>query len=75
MTRQRDPDIVDDTWLPNYPLDYILPRFDIWVASGYQVYPSAGGMDDQPDMLIEDFLMLRRKLNLRRAIVKQISDV
>jgi hypothetical protein len=74
VRRTHDPDSPDPQWLPHYPLDYLLPRFHIWVESNFQVYPNAGGMDDQPDALMDDFFMLRRKLHIRRESLKRQVD-
>lgn len=45
-------------WMLNYPREYVLPRFQIWFRSGFQVYPRTGGMDDQDQLLMEDFWLL-----------------
>ncbi len=43
----------------NYDKDYVVPRFMVWVRSGYTVWPSGvSGMDNQPADLVDDFMML-----------------
>lgn len=52
----------------NYPVVYLLPRFAIWVRSGYVVWPDGGCYDSQPKRLIDDFNRLNRRygIHLRR---------
>lgn len=56
----------------NYDKEYVIPRFMVWVRSGYTVWPSGvSGMDNQPSDLVADFMMLLNELDIQMSEVKQ----
>jgi hypothetical protein len=47
----------------HHPIIWLLPRFDVWVKSKFQVWPNGGSYDDQSERLVRDFQTLLRLLN------------
>lgn len=45
-------------WGLYHDWEYLAFRFQIWVESGFQVWPRAGGMDEQDADLVADFRTL-----------------
>lgn len=54
-------------WGLNYDRDYLRFRFEIWLRSGFRVWPREGGMDDQDQALVDDFEMLLQEHNYQWA--------
>jgi hypothetical protein len=46
-----------------YPASYLLPRFDVWIKSKFQVWPNGKAYDEQPEKLVRDFHTLLKMFN------------
>jgi hypothetical protein len=46
-----------------HPLSWLLPRFQIWVKSGFIVFSNGKPYDEQSERLLSDYHMLLKMLN------------
>jgi hypothetical protein len=57
-------------WGFHYDWDFVRLSCEIWVRSGYQVWPYPGGFVDQDPQWLEDALLYLRLLNVQRQAKK-----
>lgn len=47
----------------HHPANWILPRFDIWVRSGFLVFSNGKSYDEQSERLMRDYHTLLKRFN------------